>query len=126
MYAVIATGGKQHRVQEGEQVHVELLDAEQGADVSLTPVLVVDGANVLATPDQLKGATVTAKTPQPRHPQAPSHDVKTATVSAGMAARGTTAHQDRREAPALDLIRTSSHPASIKGYEEVRCEPGSG
>jgi large subunit ribosomal protein L21 len=61
MYAVIATGGKQHRVQEGEQVHVELLDAEQGADVSLTPVLVVDGANVLATPDQLKGATVTAK-----------------------------------------------------------------
>ena len=61
MYAVIATGGKQHRVQEGEQVHVELLDAEQGSDVSLTPVLVVDGANVLATPDQLKGATVTAK-----------------------------------------------------------------
>ena len=61
MYAVIATDGKQHRVQEGEQVHVELLDAEQGADVSLTPVLVVDGANVLATPDQLKGATVTAK-----------------------------------------------------------------
>ena len=61
MYAVIATGGKQHRVSEGEQVHVELLDAEQGADVSLTPVLVVDGANVLATPDQLKGATVTAK-----------------------------------------------------------------
>ena len=58
---MIATGGKQHRVQEGEQVHVELLDAEQGADVSLTPVLVVDGANVLATPDQLKGATVTAK-----------------------------------------------------------------
>jgi len=61
MYAVIATGGKQHRVSEGEQVHVELLDAEQGADVSLTPVLVVDGGDVLATPDQLKGATVTAK-----------------------------------------------------------------
>jgi large subunit ribosomal protein L21 len=40
---------------------VELLDAEQGSDVSLTPVLLVDGESVLATPDQLKGATVTAK-----------------------------------------------------------------
>ena len=46
---------------EGQQVHVELLDAEQGSDVSLTPVLVVDGDTVLATPDQLKGASVTGK-----------------------------------------------------------------
>lgn len=61
MYAVIASGGKQSRVAEGQQVHVELLDAEQGASVSLTPVLVVDGDTVLATPDQLRGASVTAK-----------------------------------------------------------------
>ena len=39
MYAVIASGGKQERVAEGQQVHVELLDAEQGSEVSLTPVL---------------------------------------------------------------------------------------
>ena len=61
MYAVIASGGKQSRVTEGQQVHVELLDAEQGSEVSLTPVLVVDGETVLATPAQLKGASVTAK-----------------------------------------------------------------
>ncbi|MFZ9628864.1 MAG: 50S ribosomal protein L21 [Ilumatobacteraceae bacterium] len=61
MYAVIATGGKQNRVEKGQQVHVELLDAEQGSEVSLAPVLIVDGDTVLATPDQLKGATVTAK-----------------------------------------------------------------
>ena len=61
MYAVIASGGKQARVAEGQQLHVELLDAEQGSEVSLTPVLVVDGETVLATPDQLKGASVTAK-----------------------------------------------------------------
>ena len=61
MYAVIASGGKQARVAEGEQVHVELLDAEQGSEVSLTPVLVVDGDTVLATPSQLAGATVTGK-----------------------------------------------------------------
>ena len=59
MYAVIASGGKQAKVAEGEQVHVELLDAEQGSEVSLTPVLLVDGDDVLATPAQLKGATVT-------------------------------------------------------------------
>jgi large subunit ribosomal protein L21 len=59
MYAVIASGGKQAKVAEGEQVHVELLDAEQGSEVSLTPVLLVDGDDVLATPAQLKGASVT-------------------------------------------------------------------
>ena len=61
MYAVIASGGKQSRVAEGEQVHVELLDAEQGSEVSLPPVLVVDGETVLATPAQLSGASVTGR-----------------------------------------------------------------
>ena len=61
MYAVIATGGKQERVAEGQQLQVELLGAEDGADVSFTPVLLVDGDAVLATPDQLKGATVTGR-----------------------------------------------------------------
>jgi large subunit ribosomal protein L21 len=60
MYAVIASGGKQTRVAEGEQVHLELLDAEQGGEVSLRPVLLVDGETVLATPAQLEGATVKA------------------------------------------------------------------
>ena len=59
MYAVIATGGKQEKVAEGQRVAVELLDAEVGAEVSFTPVLVVDGDNVLATPAQLTGARVT-------------------------------------------------------------------
>ncbi len=58
MYAVIATGGKQERVSEGQQLQVELLGAEDGADVSFTPVLLVDGDNVLATAEQLKGVSV--------------------------------------------------------------------
>ena len=61
MYAVIATGGKQERVAEGQQLQVELLGAEDGADVSFTPVLLVDGDSVLATPAQLAGVTVTGK-----------------------------------------------------------------
>jgi large subunit ribosomal protein L21 len=61
MYAVIATGGKQAKVAEGQQLQVEVLDAEVDSEVSLTPVLLVDGETVLATPDQLDGVTVTAK-----------------------------------------------------------------
>ena len=61
MYAVIATGGKQVRVAEGQHVHVELLGAEQGATVDFKPVLVVDGTTVLATPSQLSGSKVTGR-----------------------------------------------------------------
>jgi large subunit ribosomal protein L21 len=61
MYAVIASGGKQEKVAEGQQVRVELLDAEDGSDVSLTPVMLVDGDTVLATSDELAGASVTGK-----------------------------------------------------------------
>ena len=61
MYAVIATGGKQERVAEGQQVQVELLGAEEGSEVSLTPVLFVDGDTVLATPADLEGVKVMAK-----------------------------------------------------------------
>jgi large subunit ribosomal protein L21 len=61
MYAVIDSGGKQARVTEGQKVDVELLAAEEGADVTLRPILVVDGDTVLATPDQLAGASVTGR-----------------------------------------------------------------
>ncbi|MBM3663106.1 MAG: 50S ribosomal protein L21 [Actinobacteria bacterium] len=59
MYAVVKSGGKQYRVHPGQRVRVERL-AESGATVDLTPVLLVDGDTVLATPDQLAGATVSA------------------------------------------------------------------
>jgi large subunit ribosomal protein L21 len=60
MYAVISTGGKQERVAEGEQLRVERLGAEPGAEVRFEPVLVVDGERVLATPAQLAGSSVVA------------------------------------------------------------------
>ena len=60
MYAVISTGGKQYRVEEGAQVKVERV-GEVGSDVSFTPVLLVDGDTVLAKPDQLAAATVAGR-----------------------------------------------------------------
>ncbi|MBW3573529.1 MAG: 50S ribosomal protein L21 [Actinobacteria bacterium] len=61
MYAVIATGGKQATVAEGQRLDIELLGAEMGAEVSFTPVLVVDGATVVSAPGDLAGATVAAR-----------------------------------------------------------------
>ena len=61
MYAVVSTGGKQARVAEGQRLAVERLDVPVGGEVELRPVLVVDGAAVLATPEELAGATVRAR-----------------------------------------------------------------
>jgi large subunit ribosomal protein L21 len=60
MYAVITAGGRQERVTEGQRVEVDLLQAAEGDEISFPAVLVVDGDTVLATPDQLKKAKVTA------------------------------------------------------------------
>jgi large subunit ribosomal protein L21 len=61
VYAVIRTGGKQERVEEGHVVHVELLGRNEGDEVTFEPVLLVDGETVLAAADELAGATVTAR-----------------------------------------------------------------
>ena len=61
MYAVISTGGKQAKVSEGQRLDVELLGAEVGADLAFTPVLVVDGATVVAEASELAGASVAAR-----------------------------------------------------------------
>ncbi len=60
MYAVIKSGGKQYRVEKGQQLEVELLGTDDGK-VELTPVLLVDGDKVLAGPKALSKAKVTAK-----------------------------------------------------------------
>lgn len=61
MYAVIKTGGKQSRVAEGQRLDVELLGRDVGAEVRFTPVLLVDGATVVAAPGDLAGASVAAR-----------------------------------------------------------------
>jgi len=61
MYAVISAGNKQEKVERGQTIHVDLLDAAVGSEVSLTPVLVVDGDTVLSTPSHLPKASVKPK-----------------------------------------------------------------
>jgi large subunit ribosomal protein L21 len=61
MYAVIKTGGKQEKVTQGQRLDVELLGQDIDTEVSFTPILLVDGETVVAAPDQLAGATVSAR-----------------------------------------------------------------
>jgi large subunit ribosomal protein L21 len=60
MYAVVKTGGKQYRVEQGQQLQVERL-GDEATDVQLQPVLLVDGDTILAKPDELSGVSVTAR-----------------------------------------------------------------
>jgi len=61
VYAVIKTGGKQERVEEGQRLAVERLGAAEGDEVTFSPVLLVDGDTVLAGVGPLAGATVSAR-----------------------------------------------------------------
>ena len=61
MYAVIQTGGKQERVEEGQTLAVERLAASEGDEITFAPILVVDGETVLAGPGSLSGARVGAR-----------------------------------------------------------------
>lgn len=61
MYAIIETGGKQYKVQEGDVIFVEKLDVEAGSTVTIDKVLVVaDGEDVKVGTPLLDGVTVTA------------------------------------------------------------------
>jgi large subunit ribosomal protein L21 len=60
MYAVVKTGGKQYRVSEGESLLVERLPAGEGETVTLAPLLLVDGSELIDG-DGLSSATVTAR-----------------------------------------------------------------
>jgi large subunit ribosomal protein L21 len=61
MYAIVATGGKQYRVKEGEKLRVEKLSAEVGDAIELDKVLLVgEGEDVKVGAPYLEGAKVTA------------------------------------------------------------------
>jgi large subunit ribosomal protein L21 len=60
MYAIVKTGGKQYRVQEGESLLVERLPDDESATVSLQPLLYVDGDSVVDG-DELAKVTVEAR-----------------------------------------------------------------
>ncbi|MDY6943122.1 MAG: 50S ribosomal protein L21 [Pseudomonadota bacterium] len=62
MYAVIHTGGKQYRVQQGDILRVEKLPAEEGGTVEFDKVLLVGaGDGITVGKPYVEGGKVTAK-----------------------------------------------------------------
>ena len=59
MYAIIATGGKQYKVSEGDTIKVEKLGAEAGDTVKFDEVLAIGGDKLLVG-DDVKSASVSA------------------------------------------------------------------
>ncbi|MEK4222868.1 50S ribosomal protein L21 [Bacillus sp. FSL W8-0116] len=61
MYAIIETGGKQLKVEEGQTVYIEKVDAAEGETVTFDKVLFVGGEDVKVGTPLVEGATVTGK-----------------------------------------------------------------
>ena len=62
MYAIIVTGGKQYRVEQGDIVYIEKLDVEADSEVKFDQVLAIgeEGSVKVGAP-VVEGATVSAK-----------------------------------------------------------------
>ena len=61
MYAIIATGGKQYRVKEGDVLCIEKIEAETDAVVNFDVLLMGEGAEVKVGNPIVEGAKVEAK-----------------------------------------------------------------
>lgn len=61
MYAIIETGGKQIKVEEGQAIYIEKLAASEGDSVTFDKVLFVGGETVKVGSPLVAGANVTAK-----------------------------------------------------------------
>ncbi|CAL8974842.1 MAG: 50S ribosomal protein L21 [Actinobacteria bacterium] len=61
MYAIVRSGGRQHKVAVGDIVEIDKVEAKAGDSVSLTPLLLVDGDKITADAKKLGKASVTAE-----------------------------------------------------------------
>lgn len=60
MYAIIATGGKQYKVSEGDVIKVEKLNAEEGSEITFDNVLLVSTGDKVVCGKDVENASVTA------------------------------------------------------------------
>jgi large subunit ribosomal protein L21 len=61
VYAIVRSGGRQHKVAVGDVLEIDRIDDKAGASVSLTPLLLVDGETVTSDQSALGNASVTAE-----------------------------------------------------------------
>ena len=61
MYAILATGGKQYKVAEGDIIYIEKLNAATGDTVTFDEVVVVNNDKDILCGDKVANAKVTAE-----------------------------------------------------------------
>ena len=61
MYAIVRSGGRQHKVAVGDVIEIDRVDDAVGASVRLQPLLLVDADRVTSAASDLGSATVTAE-----------------------------------------------------------------
>jgi large subunit ribosomal protein L21 len=61
VYAIVRSGGRQHKVAVGDVLEVDKVEAKVGSSIDLVPLLVVDGDAVTADAKKLKKVKVSAE-----------------------------------------------------------------
>jgi len=61
VYAIVRSGGRQHKVAVGDIVEIDKVEAKAGDSVALTPLLLVDGDKITTDAKKLGKASVTAE-----------------------------------------------------------------
>jgi large subunit ribosomal protein L21 len=61
VYAIVRSGGRQHKVAEGDVLEIDKLEAGVGDSISLAPILLVDGEKVTSDAKGLAAVSVTAE-----------------------------------------------------------------
>ena len=61
MYAIIQTGGKQLKVEAGQEIYVEKLDVQEGETYTFNKVVAVENGGLKLGTPYVEGATVTCK-----------------------------------------------------------------
>ena len=61
MYAIVRSGGRQHRVSVGDVLELDKFDGAVGSNLSLQPILLVDGDSVTSAAADLESVSVTAE-----------------------------------------------------------------
>ena len=61
MYAIIETGGKQLKVEEGQVIYVEKLDVEEGSTYAFDKVVAIENNGLTLGTPYVEGAKVTCK-----------------------------------------------------------------
>ena len=61
MYAIVRSGGRQHKVEVGDLLEIDKVTDAIGSTLNLKPVLLVDGETVTSAADALTKVSVTAE-----------------------------------------------------------------